>query len=170
MLDPSVREPLVAAIPKLRAFAISLSRDRERAEDLVQGALVRACDNIGSFDRSSKMDAWLCTILHNHFYSEWKRDRRASRAINIGIQRALCGTGEAFHALTHNREAGSASCELALAFTQTLAAQVTENFGNHITETARPCGVAGRTTCSRLPFVTALRATRGLSEDDRSAD
>ncbi len=28
----------------------------------------------------------------------------------------------------------------------------------------------GRTTCSSLPFVTALRATRGLSEDDRSAD
>jgi hypothetical protein len=54
----------------------------------------------------------------------------------------LCGTGEAFHALTHNREAGSASRELALAFTQTLAAQVTENFGNHITETERPCGVA----------------------------
>jgi|RhiMetdeSRZDD1v2_1073273.scaffolds.fasta_scaffold1338842_2 hypothetical protein len=26
MLDPSVREPLVAAIPKLRAFAISLCR------------------------------------------------------------------------------------------------------------------------------------------------
>ena len=83
MLDPSVREPLVAAIPKLRAFAISLGRDRERAEDLVQGALGRACDNTGSFERGSNMDAWLCTILRNHFYSEWKRDRRASRAINI---------------------------------------------------------------------------------------
>ena len=82
MLDPSVREPMVAAIPKLRAFAISLCRDRERAEDLVQAALVRACANIGSFERGSNMDAWLCTILRNHFYSEWKRDRRASRAID----------------------------------------------------------------------------------------
>jgi RNA polymerase sigma-70 factor, ECF subfamily len=81
MLDPSVREPLVAAIPKLRAFAISLGRDRERAEDLVQGALGR--NNTGSFERGSNMDAWLCTILRNHFYSEWKRDRRAYRAINI---------------------------------------------------------------------------------------
>jgi RNA polymerase sigma-70 factor, ECF subfamily len=83
MLDPSVREPLVAAIPKLRAFVISLGRDRERAEDLVQRTLGRACDNTGSFERGSNMDAWLCTILRNHFYSEWKRDRRASRAINI---------------------------------------------------------------------------------------
>jgi RNA polymerase sigma-70 factor, ECF subfamily len=83
MLDPSVREPLVAAIPKLRAFVISLGRDRERAEDLVQRTLGRACDNTGSFERGSNMDAWLCTILRNHFYSECKRDRRASRAINI---------------------------------------------------------------------------------------
>jgi RNA polymerase sigma-70 factor (ECF subfamily) len=80
-LDPSVREPLVAAIPKLRAFAISLCRDRERAEDLVQGALLRACANIGSFVPGSNMDAWLCAILRNHFYSEWRRERRAARAI-----------------------------------------------------------------------------------------
>jgi RNA polymerase sigma-70 factor, ECF subfamily len=79
-LDPSLREPLVAAIPKLRAFAISLCRDRERAEDLVQGALLRACANIGSFVPGSNMDGWLYTILRNHFYSEWRRQRRASRA------------------------------------------------------------------------------------------
>jgi RNA polymerase sigma-70 factor, ECF subfamily len=84
-LDPSIREPLVAAIPKLRAFAISLCRDKERAEDLVQGALLRACANIGSFVPGSNMDAWLFAILRNHFYSEWRRDRRASRAIeNLG--------------------------------------------------------------------------------------
>jgi RNA polymerase sigma-70 factor (ECF subfamily) len=82
MLDPSIREPLVAAIPKLRAFAISLCRDRERAEDLVQGALLRACANIGSFVPGSNMDAWLCAILRNHFYSEYRRQRRASRAVD----------------------------------------------------------------------------------------
>ena len=82
MLDPSVREPLVAAIPKLRAFVISLGRDRERAEDLVQRTLGRACDNTGSFERGSNMDAWLCAILRNHFYSEYRRQRRASRAVD----------------------------------------------------------------------------------------
>jgi len=81
MLDPSVREPLLGAIPKLRAFAIALCRDRDRAEDLVQGTLLRACANIDSFQRGSSMDAWLCTIMRNHFYSEWRRDRRYSRAI-----------------------------------------------------------------------------------------
>ena len=84
--DPSIREPLVAAIPKLRAFAISLCRDKERAEDLVQGALLRACANIGSFVPGSNMDAWLFAILRNHFYSEWRRDRRASRAIENFVE------------------------------------------------------------------------------------
>jgi RNA polymerase sigma-70 factor (ECF subfamily) len=27
------------------------------------------------------MDAWLCTIMRNHFYSEWRRGRRCSRAL-----------------------------------------------------------------------------------------
>jgi RNA polymerase sigma-70 factor (ECF subfamily) len=27
------------------------------------------------------MDGWLCAILRNHFYSEWRRERRATRAI-----------------------------------------------------------------------------------------
>jgi RNA polymerase sigma-70 factor, ECF subfamily len=81
MLDPSVREPLLGAIPKLRAFAIALCRDRDRAEDLVQGTLLRACASIDSFQPGSSMDAWLCTIMRNHFYSEWRRDRRCSRAL-----------------------------------------------------------------------------------------
>ena len=72
---------MLGAIPKLRAFAIALCRDRDRAEDLVQGTLLRACTSIASFQRGSSMDAWLCTIMRNHFYSELRRDRRHSRAI-----------------------------------------------------------------------------------------
>src|SRR5262245_6703009 len=82
MIDPSVRGPLLAAIPKLRAFAISLCRNRERAEDLVQSALLKACANIALFKPGSNMEAWLCTILRNHFYSECRRDRRFSGAID----------------------------------------------------------------------------------------
>ncbi len=87
-LEPAVREPLIEAIPKLRAFAISLCRNTEEAEDLVQGTLLLACRNIGSFKPGSSMEAWLCTILRNHFYSEYRRQRRFSRAIN-----AMGGTG-----------------------------------------------------------------------------
>lgn len=81
VIEPAVRESLITTIPRLRSFALSLCRNREQAEDLVQGALVLACANIASFVPGTSMQAWLFTILRNHFYSEIRRQRRFSRAI-----------------------------------------------------------------------------------------
>jgi RNA polymerase sigma-70 factor (ECF subfamily) len=72
--DP--KEDLLAAIPKLRAFAISLCGRSARADDLVQETLTRAWANIGSFEPGSNMVAWLYTILRNEFYSEFRKLRR----------------------------------------------------------------------------------------------
>src|SRR3984893_299946 len=81
-LEPSVREPMLAALPNLRAFAISLCRNRDQAEDLVQGTLLQACANIGSFQTGTNMSAWLFTILRNQFYSECRRRRRQLESID----------------------------------------------------------------------------------------
>jgi RNA polymerase sigma-70 factor (ECF subfamily) len=86
-LDPSVQKSLLAAIPKLRAFAISLCRNKEQAEDLVQSTLLRAWANISSFAPGSNMDGWLFTILRNLFYSEYRRCRNFSR-IMVGFPEA----------------------------------------------------------------------------------
>jgi RNA polymerase sigma-70 factor (ECF subfamily) len=72
---------MITAIPRLRGFALSLCRNREQAEDLLQGALLLACANIGSFTAGTSMQAWLFTILRHHFYSECRRQRRFSRAV-----------------------------------------------------------------------------------------
>jgi RNA polymerase sigma-70 factor, ECF subfamily len=75
-LDPSMREQVLAAVPSLRAFAISLSGNVDRADDLVQETLVRALANIGSFQPGTNMSAWLFTILRNLFRSEYRKRRR----------------------------------------------------------------------------------------------
>ncbi len=75
-VDPSVREALLAAVPNLRAFAISLSGNIDRADDLVQETLVRALANITSFQPGTNMSAWLFTILRNLFRSEYRKRRR----------------------------------------------------------------------------------------------
>ncbi len=75
-LDPSVREAVLAAVPNLRAFAISLSGNVDRADDLVQETLLRALANIDSFQRGTNMSAWLFTILRNLFRSEYRKRRR----------------------------------------------------------------------------------------------
>ena len=75
-LQPSVREAMLAAVPSLRAFAISLSGNVDRADDLVQETLLRAMANINSFEPGTNMSAWLFTILRNLFRSEYRKRRR----------------------------------------------------------------------------------------------
>src|SRR3954452_20547075 len=75
-LAPSVREAMLAAVPSLRAFAISLSGNMDRADDLVQETLLRAMANIQSFQPGTNLSAWLFTILRNLFRSEYRKRRR----------------------------------------------------------------------------------------------
>ena len=72
----NVREAMLAAVPSLRAFAISLSGNVDRADDLVQEALLRAWANLDSFEPGTNMSAWLFTILRNLFRSEYRKRRR----------------------------------------------------------------------------------------------
>jgi len=76
ILAPSVRDAMLAAVPSLRAFAISLSGNVDRADDLVQETLLRAMANIDSFQPGTNMSAWLFTILRNLFRSEYRKRRR----------------------------------------------------------------------------------------------
>jgi len=76
MFQPSERDVMLAAVPSLRAFAISLSGNVDRADDLVQGTLLRAIANINSFEPGTNMLAWLFTILRNQFRSEFRKRRR----------------------------------------------------------------------------------------------
>ena len=75
-MDESVRKAVLGAVPSLRAFAISLCGNVDRADDLVQETLLRALANIESFQPGTNMPAWLFTILRNHFRSEYRKRRR----------------------------------------------------------------------------------------------
>ena len=75
-LTDSLRNDILAAVPSLRAFAISLSGNADRADDLVQETLLRALANIDSFQPGSNLPAWLFTILRNLFRSEYRKRRR----------------------------------------------------------------------------------------------
>lgn len=73
---PSLKADMIAAIPSLRAFAVSLSGNADRADDLVQETLVKAWANLGSFQAGTNLSAWLFTILRNVYYSEYRKRRR----------------------------------------------------------------------------------------------
>jgi RNA polymerase sigma-70 factor (ECF subfamily) len=72
---PALPEALVSAIPNLRAFAVALCRDANRADDLVQETLVKAWNNRGLYKDGTNLRAWLFTILRNTYFSEHRRLR-----------------------------------------------------------------------------------------------
>ena len=75
-LSPILRNELVAAIPNLRAFAMSLCGNPARADDLAQETLMRAWDKIASFEDGTNLKAWLFTILRNVYFSEQRKRKR----------------------------------------------------------------------------------------------
>ena len=72
--DP--KEELVEHLPALRSFALSLTRNRSTADDMVQDTVVKAWTNIEKFQVGTNMRAWLFTILRNNFYSSRRKLNR----------------------------------------------------------------------------------------------
>ena len=66
-VTPELRETMLAAIPSLRAFAISLTNNVDAADDLVQETLLKAWSHLDSFQAGTNLRAWLFTILRNTF-------------------------------------------------------------------------------------------------------
>ena len=66
---------LVAILPDLRGFARGLCREYDRADDLVQDAVVRAMAAMDQFQPGSNFKAWTFTILRNLYVSGF-RERR----------------------------------------------------------------------------------------------
>jgi RNA polymerase sigma-70 factor (ECF subfamily) len=71
-----IRSMLMSALPHLRAFAISLTNDVERADDLVQEAVVRALGHLHQFEPGTNFQGWMFTILRNQFHSLYRKRRR----------------------------------------------------------------------------------------------
>ena len=67
---------LLAAVPKLRAFALSLAAHADIADDLVQDTLMKAWDHQNRFQPDTNIKAWLFTILRNQYFSQLRKRRR----------------------------------------------------------------------------------------------
>jgi len=70
------KEAILAAMPSLRARAVGLCGDVDRADDLLQETLLKAIASLDSFREGTHLKAWLYTILRNNFYSECRRRGR----------------------------------------------------------------------------------------------
>jgi RNA polymerase sigma-70 factor (ECF subfamily) len=70
------RQQLLAAIPRLRAFALSLAAHADHADDLVQETLMKAWHHQTSYQQGTNIKAWLFTILRNEYFSQLRKRKR----------------------------------------------------------------------------------------------
>jgi RNA polymerase sigma-70 factor, ECF subfamily len=109
---------MIALIPFLRAFAGSMCRHRDQADDLAQEVLAKAWRAKDRFEPGTNLKAWLFTILRNELFSRRRRDWRQSHWDEGAAERIpapadaqvwsseLCDAAHALHCLpTDQREA-----------------------------------------------------------------
>ncbi|WKL25965.1 sigma-70 family RNA polymerase sigma factor [Sinorhizobium meliloti] len=70
------KREMLAALPSLRAFAMSLIGRHDRADDLVQDTIMKAWAKQDHFEIGTNMKAWLFTILRNELYSQMRKRGR----------------------------------------------------------------------------------------------
>ncbi|WP_415184407.1 sigma-70 family RNA polymerase sigma factor [Phaeovulum sp.] len=76
-------EALIALLPNLRRFALSLSRRSDMADDLVQITVERALSARNNFDPAQPLDMWLFRILRNAFIDMTRRAKTRGTEVAI---------------------------------------------------------------------------------------
>lgn len=74
---------LIAALPSLRRYALSLCRQPDVADDLVQTCVERAIAARRSYDPTTRLDPWLFRILRNAWLDLVRR--RATRGTELDV-------------------------------------------------------------------------------------
>jgi RNA polymerase sigma-70 factor, ECF subfamily len=83
---------LVELLPRLRRFALSLTGDQDRADDLVQEACMRALSSAGQWQPGTRLDSWVYKIVQNIWYDRLRAAKVRGPAIDIEAYTHLVGT------------------------------------------------------------------------------
>ena len=70
----SIREQdIIDIYPRIMAFAISKTRDKQKAEDLVQTTILKSLEYNEQWSNVKNLSAWLITICRNKFLDSVKK-------------------------------------------------------------------------------------------------
>jgi RNA polymerase sigma-70 factor (ECF subfamily) len=100
-LATTFHHDLIALVPKLRRFALSLSGNRQDADDLVQAACEKALRNQAQFRPGTRMDSWMYRIVQTQWLDERRRAR--TRGVVVDPDGLDLGDGGKAASLPENR-------------------------------------------------------------------
>lgn len=90
-MTDDVRHQMVALLPRLRRFAFVLTRDMERADDLVQETCVRALGAIEQWTPGTRLDSWLYRIAQNIWFDRLRSLKVRGEPIQMDLAEEIAG-------------------------------------------------------------------------------
>ncbi|MEQ8319758.1 MAG: sigma-70 family RNA polymerase sigma factor [Rhodospirillales bacterium] len=78
-----IKRLMTQEIPRLRRYALTLSSDIGKADDLVQDCLEHAIRKRGQLKKAGSIRAWMFRILYTRFINEEKRHRNSRAHVPI---------------------------------------------------------------------------------------
>jgi len=77
-MDQTVRQELLAMLPRLRRFAYGLTGSADSGDDLVQSACERALTRLHQWQPGTRLDSWMFRIMKNLWLDDtragWRRE------------------------------------------------------------------------------------------------
>ena len=146
-VPPEFKTELLSIIPNMRAFALSLTRSSDRADDLVQETLMKAWNKHYLYQPGTNLKAWTFTIMRNEFYSQMRKKGREVQDSD-GLFAAKLATHAEQHGHMDMKDFRSAL--ESLPFDQREAVMLIGGEGFSYEEAAEMIGVAVGTVKSRV--------------------
>ena len=94
MAETEFNKMLVSALPRLRAYAMILTRSRAAADDLLQQTAYRALRAETQFTMGTNFVGWMYRILRNEYISSLRRNKRTTSSIDDLPEQMLATRGE----------------------------------------------------------------------------
>ncbi len=169
-VDEDFRARLIELIPYLRAFAQTLCRNRDVADDLAQESITHAWQARASFQPGTNLKAWLFVIQRNAFYSAHRRKWRQVDWDEGAMERVL---------VTHGSQQASVELSDLKRAMNTLPDEQREALilvgagGFSYEEAASICGCAigtmkSRVSRARSAIASLMEATTNLPQSSES--
>lgn len=81
-MDKSLNERLLGMQKHLGSFALSLTMNKEEAEDLMQETNLKVLDNHDKYVDNTNFNGWVFTIMRNIFINNYRRTSRSKTLID----------------------------------------------------------------------------------------
>lgn len=89
-MPDEVESQLIALIPRLRRFALTLTRGID-SDDLVQAALERALGRLHQWQPGTRLDSWMFRIMQTIWIDQHRRGKAAGRQVPAEAAEDLAG-------------------------------------------------------------------------------